>query len=139
MMNEVSVRYFVRDMDAAVDFYCRLLGFEEELRPSPAFAMLYRGNLRLLLSVPGAPGGGGSAMPDGAVPEPGGWNRFTLEVPDLTAEVERLRRDGASFRNDAVTGVGVKQILVQDPDGNLVELFERRPAYHERPAAAPAG
>jgi catechol 2,3-dioxygenase-like lactoylglutathione lyase family enzyme len=138
-MNEVSVRYFVRDMDAAVDFYCRLLGFEEELRPSPAFAMLYRGSLRLLLTVPGAPGGGGSAMPDGAVPEPGGWNRFTLEVPDLTAEVTRLRGDGASFRNDVVTGVGVKQILVQDPDGNLVELFERLPAYHERPAAGPSG
>jgi catechol 2,3-dioxygenase-like lactoylglutathione lyase family enzyme len=138
-MNEVSVRYFVRDMDAAVDFYCRLLGFEEELRPSPAFAMLYRGRLRLLLSVPGAAGGGGSAMPDGVVPEPGGWNRFTLEVPDLAAEVARLREGGASFRNDIVTGVGVKQILVEDPDGNLVELFERRPAYHERPAGHSPG
>jgi catechol 2,3-dioxygenase-like lactoylglutathione lyase family enzyme len=138
-MNEVSVRYFVRDMDAAVDFYCRLLGFEEELRPSPAFAMLYRGSLRLLLSVPGAAGGGGSAMPDGAVPEPGGWNRFTLEVPDLAAEVGRLRQGGASFRNDIVTGVGVKQILAQDPDGNPVELFERLPAYHERPAATSPG
>ncbi|SRR5581483_11818336 len=138
-MTEVSVRYFVRDMDAAVDFYCRLLGFEEELRPSPDFAMLYRGSLRLLLSVPGAAGGGGSAMPDGAVPEPGGWNRFTLEVPDLAAEVGRLRQGGASFRNDIVTGVGVKQILVQDPDGNLVELFERLAAYHERPAATSSG
>ena len=137
-MNDVSVRYFVRDMDAAVDFYCRLLGFEEELRPSPAFAMLYRGSLRLLLSVPGAAGGGGSAMPDGTLPEPGGWNRFTLEVPDLAAAVGRLRRDGARFRNDVVTGVGVTQILVADPDGNLVELFERRAAHHERPAAGRA-
>jgi catechol 2,3-dioxygenase-like lactoylglutathione lyase family enzyme len=125
-----NVRYFVRDMDAAVDFYCRLLGFEEELRPSPAFAMLYRGDLRLLLSVPGEPGTGG-ALPAGARPEPGGWNRMALGVSDLAATAARLRRQGARFRA-VPAGVAVSRVLVEDPDGNLVELFEPGPGYHER-------
>jgi len=123
-MATVSVRYIVDDVDSAIDFYCRLLGFKEEMHPAPTFAMLSRGDLRLALSAPGGPGGGGQAMPDGRMPEPGGWNRFTLEVPDLVATVEALRREGVHFRNDVVTGVGGKQILVDDPSGNPIELFE---------------
>ncbi len=130
-MATTTVRYFVDDLDNAVDFYRDLLGFEEELRPSPAFAMLYRGDLRLLLSVPGG-GGGGAPLADGTRPEPGGWNRFALEVPDLDATVKDLRSNGAGFRNDIVTGVGVKQILLEDPDGNPIELFQPLTGYHER-------
>jgi catechol 2,3-dioxygenase-like lactoylglutathione lyase family enzyme len=123
-MATVSVRYIVHDVDAAISFYCDLLGFKEVMHPAPAFAMLSRGDLRLTLSSPGGPGGGGQAMPDGTVPTPGGWNRFALEVTDLTETVETLRNSGARFRNDIVTGVGGKQILVEDPSGNPVELFE---------------
>jgi catechol 2,3-dioxygenase-like lactoylglutathione lyase family enzyme len=131
-MAPISVRYYVTDLDAAVDFYTTRLGFEVELRPSPAFAMLYRGEFRLLLSVPGGGPGGGAAMPDGTLPQPGGWNRFTHEVADLEATVEALRAAGVRFRNDIVTGVGVKQILVEDPSGNPIELFETLPAHHQR-------
>jgi catechol 2,3-dioxygenase-like lactoylglutathione lyase family enzyme len=121
---KVSVRYIVDDVDAAIGFYCGLLGFNEDMRPAPTFAMLSRGDLRLVLSSPGGGGGGGQAMPDGTVPEPGGWNRFQLEVEDLESLVAQLRDAGARFRNDIVTGVGGKQILVEDPAGNPVELFE---------------
>ncbi len=127
-----TIRYFVTDLDAAVQFYRQNLDFEEELRPSPAFAMLYRGDLRLLLSVPGGPSGGGAAMPDGTLPQPGGWNRFAIQVPDLAATVAALRQCGAHFRNDIVTGIGVKQILLEDPAGNPIELFEPLAAYHQR-------
>jgi catechol 2,3-dioxygenase-like lactoylglutathione lyase family enzyme len=120
----VSVRYFVTDVDAAVEFYCRQLGFEEVMHPAPTFAMLSRGDLRLNLSVPGGGPGGGAAMPDGTLPEPGGWNRFSLEVDDLDALVETLREHGAHFRNDIVSGRGGKQILLEDPSGNPIELFE---------------
>jgi catechol 2,3-dioxygenase-like lactoylglutathione lyase family enzyme len=124
-MAKVSVRYIVDDVDAAIDFYCRQLGFHEDMHPAPAFAMLSRGDLRLALSAPGGgPGGGGQAMPDGTLPQPGGWNRFQLEVDDIEAIVAQLRQDGARFRNDIVTGVGGKQVLVEDPAGNPVELFE---------------
>ncbi len=124
-MATVSVRYIVHDVDAAIDFYCRHLGFHEDMHPAPQFAMLSRGDLRLTLSKPGAgPGGGGQAMPDGRIPEPGGWNRFSIEVPDLAAKVDELRAAGVHFRNDIVTGVGGKQILIDDPSGNPVELFE---------------
>lgn len=123
-MATVSVRYIVNDVDEAVGFYCRYLGFEEKMRPAPTFAMLTRGDLRLLLSAPGGPGGGGQAMPDGRRPEPGGWNRFSLEVTDLEDLVTRLRERGARFRNEVVTGVGGKQILLDDPSGNPIELFE---------------
>ena len=123
-MATVSVRYIVDDVDAAIEFYCRMLGFQEVMHPAPAFAMLSRGDLRLVLSAPGDGPGGGQAMPDGTVPTPGGWNRFQLEVDDLEATVQRLREAGAHFRNEIVTGVGGKQVLVEDPAGNPVELFE---------------
>ncbi len=126
-MATVSVRYIVNDVDEAIAFYCQHLGFREEMHPAPVFAMLTRGDLRLLLSSPagpGGPGGGSQSMPDGRTPEPGGWNRISLETADLDRQVEALRAAGVSFRNDVVTGVGGKQILLDDPSGNPVELFE---------------
>jgi catechol 2,3-dioxygenase-like lactoylglutathione lyase family enzyme len=123
-MATVSVRYIVHDVDEAISFYRDQLGFTEVMHPAPTFAMLARGDLRLVLSAPGGGPGGGAAMPDGTIPTPGGWNRFSLEVPDLVAAVEMLRAGGAHFRNDIVSGVGGKQILVEDPSGNPVELFE---------------
>jgi catechol 2,3-dioxygenase-like lactoylglutathione lyase family enzyme len=126
-----TMRYFVTDLDAAVAFYRDLLGFDVELRPSPAFAMLYRGDLRLLLSVPGH-AGGGDALPDGSVPAPGGWNRIALRVSDLAATVAELSRKGVRFRTGVTTGVAVRQVLLHDPAGNLVELFEPAAGYHER-------
>jgi catechol 2,3-dioxygenase-like lactoylglutathione lyase family enzyme len=123
-MAAVSVRYIVDDVDAAIEFYCQALGFQEEMHPAPTFAMLSRGDLRLVLAAVGGGPGGGQAMPDGTLPEPGGWNRFQLEVPDLAVTVESLRGHGARFRNDIVVGVGGKQILLEDPSGNPIELFE---------------
>lgn len=123
-MASVSVRYIVHDVDAAITFYCQLLGFHEIMHPAPTFAMLSRGDLRLVLSAPSTEGGGGQVMADGAVPQPGGWNRFSLEVADLAGTVESLRRQGVHFRNDIVTGVGGNQVLIDDPSGNPVELFE---------------
>ena len=123
-MARVCVRYIVDDVDAAIRFYCQELGFHEDMHPAPSFAMLSRGDLRLVLSAPGGGPGGGQAMPDGRTPEPGGWNRFQLEVDDIEAAAARLREHGARFRNDVVTGVGGKQVLVEDPAGNPIELFE---------------
>jgi catechol 2,3-dioxygenase-like lactoylglutathione lyase family enzyme len=123
-MANVSVRYIVDDVDAAIDFYCRALGFQVDMHPAPTFAMLSLGDLRLVLSAPGGGPGGGQAMRDGTMPAPGGWNRFQLEVDDIESTVARLREEGAQFRNDIVTGVGGKQVLVEDPAGNPVELFE---------------
>ena len=123
-MATVTVRYIVHDVDEAIRFYCDHLGFQEVMHPAPTFAMLSRGDLRLALSAPGGGGGGGQAMPDGRVPEPGGWNRFSIEVTDLDGLVDRLRAHGVRFRNEIVTGVGGKQVLVDDPSGNPVELFE---------------
>ena len=123
-MATVSVRYIVHDVEAAIGFYTGHLGFSVQIHPNDMFAMLNRGDLRLVLSVPGAPAGGGQAMPDGTLPQPGGWYRFAVEVPDLEATVAELRRDGVRFRNDVVTGVGGKQIIAEDPSGNPVELFE---------------
>jgi catechol 2,3-dioxygenase-like lactoylglutathione lyase family enzyme len=120
----VRVRYIVDDVDAAIAFCCRHLGFREDMAPAPAFAMLSRGELRLVLSAPGGRPGGGQAMPDGRMPEPGGWNRFAVEVSDLDALVKDLAQAGVHFRNDVVAGVGGKQILLEDPSGNPVELFE---------------
>ncbi|MGO9971450.1 MAG: VOC family protein [Solirubrobacteraceae bacterium] len=123
-MVTVSVRYIVDDVDAAIAFYCEHLGFEEQMHPAPTFAMLTRGNLRLVLSAPSGAGGGGQAMPDGTRPEPGGWNRFMVELEDLPASVAALRDAGVRFRNDIVTGVGGNQILLDDPSGNPIELFQ---------------
>ncbi|HEX5264381.1 MAG TPA: VOC family protein [Phenylobacterium sp.] len=123
-MATVQVRYIVHDVDAAIAFYTAQLGFELVMHPAPAFAMLVRGDLRLVLSAPNPTGGGGQSMPDGTEPQPGGWNRFAIEVADLAEKVAGLRAAGAHFRNEIVTGVGGKQILVEDPSGNPVELFE---------------
>lgn len=123
-MASVSVRYIVDDVDAAIAFYTGELGFDEVMHPAPTFAMLVRGELRLVLSAPGGGPGGGAAMPDGEQPTPGGWNRIQLEVEDLGATVDRLRASGARFRNEIVEGVGGRQIIVEDPAGNPVELFE---------------
>src|SRR5262249_50072649 len=112
------------DVDAAIAFYCQKLGFQEVMHPAPTFAMLTRGDLRLVLSAPNPAGGGGQPMPDGRQQEPGGWNRFAIEVDDLEAMVDRLRQSSARFRNDIVTGVGGKQILLEDPSGNPIELFQ---------------
>jgi catechol 2,3-dioxygenase-like lactoylglutathione lyase family enzyme len=125
-----TIRYFVDDMDTAVDFYRQHLGFEEEGR-TPVFAMLYRGDLRLLLNVPGTHRGG-HALPDGTLPTPGGWNRILIQVADLDAAVESLRRAGVRFRDDRPSGVGVRQVLLEDPSGNPIELFEPARGYHER-------
>jgi catechol 2,3-dioxygenase-like lactoylglutathione lyase family enzyme len=126
-MSTVSVRYIVDDVDAAIDFYCEQLGFEQQMHPDPAFAMLTRGDLRLVLVSPVGrdhPGGGSRPMPDGTKQHPGGWNRIMLQVSDLEDTIETLRPQGIQFRNEIVTGIGSKQILVQDPAGNLIELFE---------------
>src|SRR5262249_51903099 len=123
-MATVQVRYIVHDVDAAIAFYCRHLGFREVMHPAPAFAMLSRGDLRLVLSAPNPAGGGGQPMADGTQQQPGGWNRFAIEVDDLAAVVGRLRAAGARFRNDIVTGVGGKQALLEDPSGNPIELFQ---------------
>jgi catechol 2,3-dioxygenase-like lactoylglutathione lyase family enzyme len=123
-MASVQVRYIVNDVDAAIAFYTLHLGFHVDMHPAPAFAMLSRGELRLVLSAPNSQGGGGQSMPDGTQPQPGGWNRFAIQVDDLEPLVGRLRTAGAHFRNDIVDGVGGKQILVDDPSGNPVELFQ---------------
>lgn len=123
-MANVSVRYIVDDVDAAIAFYTTHLGFSLVMHPAPTFAMLDRGDLRLLLSAPSGQGGGGQALPDGTRPEPGGWNRFSLQVADLPALVEALRANGVRFRNDIVHGIGGDQVLVEDPAGNCIELFQ---------------
>ena len=123
-MAPVSVRYIVDDVNAAIAFYTKHLGFGVERQPAPGFAILARGDLRLLVSASTGPGGAAQPMPDGRKPEPGGWNRIQLEVRDLASEVEALRKAGARFRNDIVTGFGDRQILLDDPAGNPIELFE---------------
>jgi catechol 2,3-dioxygenase-like lactoylglutathione lyase family enzyme len=123
-MATVSVRYIVDDVNAAIAFYTTHLGFAVERRPAPGFAILSRGDLRLLVSASSGPGGSAQPMPDGRKPAPGGWNRIQLQVQDLASEVETLRKAGARFRNEIVTGFGGKQILLDDPAGNPIELFE---------------
>jgi catechol 2,3-dioxygenase-like lactoylglutathione lyase family enzyme len=120
---KVQIRYIVTNMDDAINFYTYQLGFKLEMHPAPAFAMLSLNNLRLVLSIPNPSAGGGQSMPDGTQQTPGGWNRFSIEVNDIHEKVETLKKAGVKFRNDIVTGVGGKQIIVEDP-GNPVELFQ---------------
>ena len=119
----VSVRYIVDDIEESLPFYERL-GFEVEMHPGPGFAMLRRDDLQLLLNTPGGGGGAGQAMPDGTLPQPGGWNRIQLDVGDLDAMVERLSAAGVAFRSPVILGQGGKQVLADDPSGNPIELFE---------------
>ena len=123
-MAVASVRYIVDDVDEAISFYCEQLGFDEVMHPAPTFAMLERGGLRLVLSAVSEQPGGGQRMADGTAPAPGGWNRIQLQTDGLDAAVAGLRSAGARFRTDVIEGVGVRQILVEDPSGNPVELFE---------------
>ncbi len=123
-MPTVQVRYIVDDVAAAIAFYTKHLGFKLDMHPAPPFAMLSRGDLRLVLSAPNPASGGGRSMPDGTQPRPGGWNRFAIEVQNIETAVDTLRQAGAHFRNDVVTGVGGKQIILEDPSGNPIELFE---------------
>lgn len=118
----VNVRYIVGDVQQAVDWYVGHFGFREQMNAAPAFASVELGPLRLLLS--GRASSAGRPMPDGRLPEPGGWNRFQLVVADIAAEVERLKGRGVAFRNDILSGPGGSQILAEDPSGNLVELFQ---------------
>ena len=119
----VNIRYIVNDVSSCVKFYAELLGFEIVMNPPGGFAMLKKGNLRLLLNEPGA-GGAGQSMPDGDSPKPGGWNRIQLQTQDIASEIKRLKNKNARFRNELVTGNGGKQILLLDPSGNLIELVE---------------
>ena len=134
----VSVRYIVADVDAAIAFYTERLGFHLDLHPAPGFARLSRGGLHLLLNRPGA-GGAGQAMPDGRSPAPGGWNRIQLEVENLAAVVDGLRAAGCGFRSEIVTGNGGRQILVDDPSGNPIELFEPFSPDEPSPARRTSG
>jgi catechol 2,3-dioxygenase-like lactoylglutathione lyase family enzyme len=122
-MSKVSVRYIVNDVDAAIAFYTEKLRFQLDMHPAPGFAVLSLGDLRLLLNRPGA-GGAGQSMPDGQAPAPGGWNRIQIEVEDLAATVEKLKRNGAQFRSEIVVGNGGNQIILNDPSGNPIELFQ---------------
>ncbi len=121
--NNISVRYIVKSVDEAIHFYTEKLGFEVKMHPAPGFAALSKDALTLFLNEPGA-GGAGHAMPDGTMPKPGGWNRFQIVVGDLDAEVERLKAQDVHFRSDIIIGKGGRQILLEDPSGNAVELFE---------------
>ncbi len=123
-MTTVSVRYIVRNVDEAIPFYTEALGFNLDMHPAPGFAMLSHGDLRLLLNSPGGGGGAGRAMSDGAMPEPGGWNRFQFEVSDIDDVVSKLKARGAKLRSEVIVGNGGKQVLVDDPSGNPVEIFQ---------------
>jgi catechol 2,3-dioxygenase-like lactoylglutathione lyase family enzyme len=123
-MPSVSVQYIVDDVDAAIRFYVGRLGFTEVMHPAPSFAMLRRDELRLVLSKPGGGPGGGSALPDGTLPAPGGWNRFAIEVDDVERLYSELIADGVHARSPVIEGVGGRQVIVDDPSGNPVELFE---------------
>ncbi len=124
-MSSVQVRYIVHDVDEAIAFYTQRLGFHEDMHPAPTFAMLSRGDLRLVLSAPAGQNiGGGSTLPDGRTPEPGGWNRFAIQVDDITTATTQLRDTGVRFRSDVIDGVGGRQAIIEDPSGNPIELFQ---------------
>lgn len=127
-LNSLMVRYIVNDVDAAITFYSRHLAFSVAAQSGPYFAILERDGLQLVLSPPQGPGGGSQPMPDGRRPEPGGWNRIIVQTENLKGDVDVLRKAGVRFRNDIVIGPGGQQILIEDPSGNLVELFEPAPA-----------
>ncbi len=122
-----SVRYIVNDVDAAVGFYTKHLGFSVQMQPNSFFAILSRDGLRLMLNTPTGTGGGARPTTDGRRPEPGGWNRIQIQVKEIAKEVASLRQAGIQFRSDIITGVGAKQILLADPSGNLIELHELLP------------
>jgi catechol 2,3-dioxygenase-like lactoylglutathione lyase family enzyme len=122
-MSRVSVRYIVDDVDAAIPFYTDMLDFKVDMHPAPGFASLSRGDLRLLLNRPGA-GGAGQAVADGRSPVPGGWNRIQIEVGDIDGTVDKLKKSGGRFRSAVVTGNGGKQVIIEDPSGNPIELFQ---------------
>jgi len=132
-LKTLMVRYIVNDVEASVAFYVRHFGFRLAAQSGPSFALLERENLQLVLSPPQGPGGGSQPTPDGRRPEPGGWNRIIVKSNSLERDVESLRNAGMQFRSDFVAGPGGRQILAEDPSGNLVELFEPAPA---RPATA---
>jgi glyoxylase I family protein len=129
-LNPLMVRYIENDVNAAVTFYSQRLGFEVDPKSGPDFAFLTRDNLQLVLSPPKGPGGGSQPMPDGRRPEPGGWNRIIVRTNDLENDIKVLKKAGVAFRNDIVAGPGGRQILIEDPSGNLVELFEPSPDSH---------
>lgn len=123
-MGSVAVRYIVDDIDESIEFYRGTLGFELQMRPGPGFAALVRDDLRLLLNTPTGPGGASQPMPDGRRPQPGGWARFQLAVDDLDTSLEALRAAGATLRSGVLEGPGGRQVVVDDPSGNAIELFE---------------
>ena len=127
-LNPLMIRYIVNDVDTAIEFYTRHLGFSLSAQSGPYFAILARENLQLVLSPPKGPGGGSQPMPDGRRPESGGWNRILVKTSTLEDDVNALKKAGVRFRNDIVAGPGGRQILIEDPSGNLVELFEPAPA-----------
>ena len=126
-LNALMVRYIVNDVNAAVAFYSQRLGFQTTAQSGPDFALMTRENMQLVLSPPKGPGGGSQPMPDGRRPEPGGWNRIIVRSSNLEGDIAALKNAGVVFRNDIVAGPGGRQILIEDPSGNLVELFEPAP------------
>lgn len=123
-MGSVRVRYMVNELEPAVEFYTKYLGFEVKMKNAPYFAMIGRDNLNIILSTPYGPGGAAKPMKDGSQAEPGGWNRIIINVTDLQAEVDKLRQQGIQFRSDILTGPGGSEIVLNDPSGNPVELFQ---------------
>ena len=123
-MNTIRVRYMVNELDPAIDFYTKYLGFKVKMKNAPYFAQVSRDNLEIVLSTPFGPGGAAKPMKDGRKAEPGGWNRILINVDDLKAEVAKLQKAGLHFRNEIATGPGGSEILLDDPSGNPIELFQ---------------